>query len=181
MFAPDVWSCSSWSVLSVDVRFFWSLSSQFLVMSERKPWGGCPKAYESQNTFKTIKIFPFFTKPTIIYPIYPNNATEKAVIHMKHIRKTLKHPKKYLYSHEQRPKSNIKALKNLTSQFFQVHPDLPLIVRHVPTILTTPMRLCPRLWSQNLVQSGKSAFTKMRTFPWVGHGLGRGIGHRFIS
>ena len=71
---------------------------------------------------------------------------------MKHIRKTLKHPKKYLYSHEQRTKSNIKALENLTSQFFQVHPDLPLIVRHVPTILTTPIYLCPGLWSQNLVQ-----------------------------
>ena len=126
---------------------------------------GVRKSMKVKIRSKLLKYSLSSQKSTIIYPIYPNNAAEKAVIHMKHIRKTLKHPKKYLYSHEQRPKSNIKALKNLTSQFFQVHPDLPLIVRHVPTILTTPMRLCPRLWSQNLVQSGKSAFTKMRTFP----------------
>ena len=55
----------------------------------------CRVSAWKSNSFKTLKIFLFFTKSTIIYPIYPNNAAEKAVIHMKHIRTTLKHPKKY--------------------------------------------------------------------------------------
>ena len=96
---------------------------------------GCP--HESQNSFKTLKIFLFFTKSTIIYPIYPNNAAEKDVIHMKHIRKTLKHPKKYLYSHEQRTQSNIKALKNLhrnSFKFIRIYPLLSVVSHPVPTL-----------------------------------------------
>ena len=78
----------------------------------------CRVSAWKSNSFKTLKIFLFFTKSTIIYPIYPNNAAEKAVIHMKHIRTTLKHPKKYrtknFIQHKSTQKINIDILSRLS-------------------------------------------------------------------
>ena len=78
----------------------------------------CRVSAWKSNSFKTLKIFLFFTKSTIIYPIYPNNAAEKTVIHMKHIRTTLKHPKKYrtknYIQHKSTQKINIDILSSLS-------------------------------------------------------------------